>query len=153
MQLFSFQHVGPGVWWHNPRPYGICSRDGTYCHKTLGRCELETQARHSRRVFFPGCRWRTRWLRTPPTVRSSPPCWLELRGARPSHGTSLNSPWRLYKVEFSRLLWLIDFKADFFFKLWLMIIMIFPLIVLLQKYYKEKKHRCLFTKTWPGHCK
>lgn len=73
----------------------------TYFHKTWGRCTRVTQVLCSPQAFFPGCRWRTRWLQTPPTARSCPPCWLELRGVKPSHGTSLNSHWRLQEVEMS----------------------------------------------------
>lgn len=73
----------------------------TYFHKTWGRCKRVTQVWCRPQAFFQGCRWRTRWLQTPPTARSCPPCWLELRGVKPSHGTSLNSHWRLQEVEMS----------------------------------------------------
>lgn len=74
---------------------------GIYFHETGGRRERETQVSCSLRVFFPGCHWHTRWLRTPPAARSSPPCGLVLHGAKPSRGTSLNSHWHLREVNMS----------------------------------------------------
>lgn len=74
-----------------------CSGALTCFHKTWGRCEPETRMWRSRRVFCPGCRWRTRQRQTSPTARSCQACRLELRGAKPSRGTSLNWPWHLQK--------------------------------------------------------